>query len=89
MKHPLRIVVCKEGPYNLITALGHFSVILQPRNICKVKFCDTSSASKTARKIAKILQFFCFQLEFELVESVKYSWCHEFSKEGTFFWLAR
>ena len=52
--------VYKESPDNLV--LGHFSVILQPRSFCKVRFCDTSSAGKTTRKITKILQSFHFQL---------------------------
>ena len=29
MKRLLRIVLCKESPYNLINVLGPFSVILQ------------------------------------------------------------
>ena len=30
VKRPLRIVLCKESPYNLFYVLGDFSVILQP-----------------------------------------------------------
>ena len=30
MNRPLRIVLCKESPYNLINVLGPFSVTLQP-----------------------------------------------------------
>ena len=36
MKRPLRIVLCKESPYNLINALGPCSVILQPWNFLKL-----------------------------------------------------
>ena len=47
----------------------------------------TSSASKTESKITKILRFFDFLLEFESFKFVKYCWCYEFSKRGTFSWL--
>ena len=36
--------------YHLFNVLGHFSVILHPRNFCKVEFTHISSARKTARK---------------------------------------
>ena len=54
----LYIVLCKESPYNLINVLGLFSVMLQLSNSCKVYFIYISSASKTARKITKILHSF-------------------------------
>ena len=89
MKRPLRIALCKESLYNMINVLGPFSVILQPLKFHKVEFTDTSYAGKTARKITKVLRSFGLQLEFESFISVKYSWCYEFSKVGTFFWLTQ
>ena len=83
VKRQLRIVLCKESPYSLIDVLGPFSVTLQPWNFYQVKFTDTSSAGKTARKITKILRSF----ELESFKSVQYAWCYEFLKVGTFFWL--
>ena len=56
LKHSLRIVLCRESPYNLINALGHFSVVLQPSNLCQIEFTDAYSAGKAARKIRKILR---------------------------------
>ena len=44
MRRQLRIVLCKESPYDLINILGPFSVI-------KVELTDSSSVGKTARKI--------------------------------------
>ena len=60
MKRSLPIVLCEESPYDLIDVLGLFSVILQPLNFNKVKFTDTSSAGKTARKTTQILRSFSF-----------------------------
>ena len=57
MKRPLRIVLSEEGHYNLIDILGHFSVILQPWNFLKVKFCDISSTGKTERKYYNLSAF--------------------------------
>ena len=73
--------------YALIDVLGHFSVFLQPRNLCKVEFTYICSARVTTRKNAKILQPFGSLLALQSFHSVKYSSCHEFSKVGTFFWL--
>ena len=53
VKHLLPIVLCKESPYHLINALRPFPVILQPFDFYKVKFTDTSSAGKTARKMTQ------------------------------------
>ena len=36
VKRKLRIVLCKESPYNLIDVLGSFSVILQSRDFTKL-----------------------------------------------------
>ena len=60
MKHPLRIVLFKESPYNLIDVLDPISVIVQPCYFYQVKFSVTSSANKTAKKVTKILQFLAF-----------------------------
>ena len=60
VKRQLGAVLYKESPYNLVNVLDPFSVILQPRNLFKVKFTDTSSAGKSARKITKILRSFGF-----------------------------
>ena len=46
--------------YDLIDVLGHFTVILQPWNFCKVEFTYISSARETLRKITKILRSFGF-----------------------------
>ena len=89
MKGQLPIVLYEESHYQLINVLGHFSVILQIDICYQVEFTHTSSAGKTARKITKILGSFVFELEFESFKSVEYSWCNEFSKMGTFFWLTR
>ena len=51
------LLVCERSPYDLINVLGHFSVISQPQNVCKVEFSNISSALETMRKIAK-----CFDL---------------------------
>ena len=80
MKRPLHIILWKESRYNVINVLGPFSLILQPWNSYVVKFTNTSSAGKTARKITKILQSFGFE-SFELV---KYPRCYEFSNVGFF-----
>ena len=50
----------------------------------KVKFTDTSSAGKAVGKISKMLRSFNVSLEFESFKSVKYSWCCEFFKVGSF-----
>ena len=89
MKRPLRIVLCKGSPYNLIDVLGPFSIILQSLNFFPVKFTDTFSAGKTMTKITKILRSFGFLLKFEAFKSAQYSWGYEFLKMGTFFWLTR
>ena len=34
----VRVVLCEEIRYDLITRSGAFSGILQPRNLCKAKF---------------------------------------------------
>ena len=44
-----------EVIYKLIDVLGHFSVILQPLDFCKVEFTYICSAGRAARKITKIL----------------------------------
>ena len=56
VKGPLRIALCKESCYNLINVSGPYSVILQPRIFHTVRFTDTRSADKIARKITKIFQ---------------------------------
>ena len=56
MKHPLRIALCKESPYNLINILGPFHSFCKHEILIKVESTDTSNAGKTAREIKKILQ---------------------------------
>ena len=43
----------REVIYELIDVLGHFSVILQPKNLCKGQFTCICSAGRRARKITK------------------------------------
>ena len=40
VKRPLPIVRCEQSPYDLINALGPYSVILQPRNCYQVEFTN-------------------------------------------------
>ena len=49
----------------LIDVLGHFSVILQPCNFCKVEFTCICGVARTARKVTKVFLSFGFQLEVE------------------------
>ena len=80
------LLICAKSPfYHLINVSGHFSVILQPWNYRKVEFTYISSTHETATKITRILQSFGPYLEFESFKSVKYPWCYEVSKVGTFF----
>ena len=47
--------------YDLINFFkDFFSVILQPRNFCKVEFTDISSSGKTARKSQKCVDLSAF-----------------------------
>ena len=48
-KGPLPIVLCEQGPYDLIDVFSRFSVILQPLNLNKVEFTYTSSTGKAAK----------------------------------------
>ena len=49
------LLIGARSLFHKINVLGHFEVILQASNFCKVKFADISSAGMTANKIIKIL----------------------------------
>ena len=80
MKRPLRIVLCKDSPYNLFNALGPFAVILQPSNYHRAKFSDTSIVGKTLCSINYGKDSDKNRENNSISKSVKYSRCHEFLK---------
>ena len=57
---PLRVVLCGEIRYDLITRSGPFSGILQSRNLCKVNFTCIFSSYKIMTKITIMLLSYGF-----------------------------
>ena len=79
----LRIILFMEISCNWIKFARTFSDILELALSLKVESTHIFSAPKRY-KVTPIFRAFSFQLEFE---SVEYSWCYGFLKEGHFFLL--
>ena len=81
---PLRIVLCKENPYYLISVLGPFQVILQPWSFVKLNLPillvlarQREKSSKYVNVSASTSKLTRSNLRSKLIKLFK--WCYEFN----------
>ena len=90
VKHPFRIVLFYGSPYNLIDVWQFFSLFATIKlKGEKVKFTDTSSAGRRARKITNYFDLSVFNWDLSHSNLCSTDGCCEFSKVGFFSWLTR
>ena len=75
--------------YALFDVLGHFSVMLQSWNFCKVEFTFICSARETTRKTHTNTSTFCLLTRIGIIQICEILLLVGMFKRGNFFWLTR